>query len=309
MPECADDCRHFGSSEQSDTLLYFSRFTIGFEMSTDLWFTETSHDIRASWRVRNVLYHKASRFQDILVVDTVRFGKMLVLGGCVMTTERDEFVYHEMLTHPAMLAHPAPRSICVVGGGDGGTVREVLRHSTVEHVVLAEIDDEVIEVCREFFPALADKLRDPRVELAIGDGAQYLKDHPGAFDVILSDSTDPIGPGVVLFEDDYFQSAKNALRDGGVFVTQCEGMWIDVQTARSVTERLKRFFKTVLPYVASIPTYPSGTWGFVFAADGIDPRAQVDSKRQQEIVSTSRYYTAAHQAGAFAIPAFFHKQD
>jgi spermidine synthase len=212
-----------------------------------------------------------------------------------------------MLVHPAMLAHPNPRAVCVVGGGDGGTVREVLKHSTVERVVLAEIDEDVITVSKQFLPSISKALDDSRVELAIGDGAQYLKDHPGEFDVILSDSTDPVGPGVVLFEDPYFVAAKKALRGDGLFTTQCESLWIHADTARDVVKRLGRQFGTVLPYVSSIPTYPTGTWGFVIASDKIDPRTSFDAARQQEIAKTTRYYTPAHQSGAFAVPAFFYK--
>ncbi len=273
----------------------------------ETWFKETFGDIQAGWRITGVLYHKRSQFQDVAIVQTVQFGRMLVLEGAVMTTEVDEVGYHEMLVHPAMLAHPKPRAVCVVGGGDGGTVREVLKHSTVERVVLAEIDEDVITVSKKYLPSISKALDDPRVELAIGDGAQYLKDHPGEFDVILSDSTDPVGPGVVLFEDPYFVAAKKALRGDGIFTTQCESLWIHADTARDVVKRLGRQFGTVLPYVSSIPTYPTGTWGFVIASDKIDPRTSFDAARQAEIAKTTRYYTPAHQSGAFAVPAFFYK--
>jgi spermidine synthase len=274
----------------------------------NLWFTETFGDVRAGWRVRGVLYRQRSRFQDVAVIDTVPFGRMLVLDGCVMTTEKDECAYHEMLVHPGLLAHPAPRQVCVVGGGDGGTVREVLKHGTVERVVLAEIDEDVIRVSRQHLPSLASALDDPRVQIEIGDGAQYLADHPGSFDAVLSDSTDPVGPGVALFEDSYFLSAKKSLRDGGLFVTQCKSVWLDAPAVRSVTGRLGGMFGTVVPYVSAVPTYPSGFWSFVFASDRLDPRRDFDSSRQAQIVATTRYYTAAHQSAAFAVPAFFSKQ-
>jgi spermidine synthase len=211
-----------------------------------------------------------------------------------------------MLVHPALLSHPNPKQVCVVGGGDGGTVREVLKHRSVERVVLAEIDEDVITVCKEFMPSIAGKLDDPRVEIRIGDGAQYLYDNKGAFDVILSDSTDPVGPGVVLFEDPYFKGAKEALRPGGAFVTQCKSLWTDASTARDAEARLKKFFKQVLPYISTIPTYPTGSWSFLYASnDDRDPRRDVDNARQAEIARSTRYYTPAHQAGAFAVPAFY----
>ncbi|MBI5368328.1 MAG: polyamine aminopropyltransferase [Planctomycetes bacterium] len=271
----------------------------------DLWFTETFGDVQAGWRIKQVLYQQRSRYQDVVVLDTVPFGRMLVLDGCVMTTERDEFAYHEMLVHPGLLAHPRPRAVCIVGGGDGGTVREVLKHATVERVVLAEIDEEVIAVSRKYLPSLASGLSDPRVEICVGDGAQYLREHEGDFDVVLSDSTDPIGPGVVLFGDDYFASAKRALRGTGLFVTQCKSLWVNVQMTRDVEARLAKHFRRVLPYVSMIPTYPTGSWSFHVASDGLDPRAPVDRARQEQIAGTTRYYTAAHQSGAFAVPAFY----
>jgi spermidine synthase len=278
-------------------------------MSMELWFTETLGAVRGAWEVKEVLYHKPSKYQDVLVLDTVHFGRMLVLDGAVMTTEGDEFVYHEMLTHPGLLAHPNPKSVCVVGGGDGGTIREVLRHPSVDRAVLAEIDDDVISVCREYFPKLAGMLSDPRVDIQVGDGAKYLSDHAGEFDAVISDSTDPVGPGVVLFEDPYFRSAKRALREGGFFVTQCKSVWLDPRVVRDVETRFSALFRHVGVYGATIPTYPSGSWTFVIASDAVDPRKSVDGGRQTEICKSTRYYTPAHQTAAFAMPAFITRPD
>ena len=271
----------------------------------ELWFSETFGDIRAAWRVKEVLYRGRSKYQDILILETVPFGRMLVLDGCVMTTERDECAYHEMLVHPGLLAHPKPEQVCVVGGGDGGTVREVLKHPTVKRVVLAEIDEEVISVSRRYLPSLTSALGDVRVEIVVGDGAQYLADHPRSFDVVLSDSTDPVGPGAVLFGDAYFLSARNALREGGVFVTQCKSLWTDAASVRDSAARLSRHFSTVLPYMAAIPTYPTGSWSFLIATQGLDARRTQAADRQALICGTTRYYTPAHQSGAFAVPAFY----
>ena len=271
----------------------------------ELWFSETFGDIRTAWRVKDVLYHARSKYQDILILDTVPFGRMLVLDGCVMTTERDECAYHEMLVHPALLAHARPQEVCVVGGGDGGTVREVLKHPTVKRVVLAEIDEEVIAVSRQYLPSLASALGDPRLEIVVGDGARYLADHPREFDVVLSDSTDPVGPGAALFGDAYFQSARSALREGGVFVTQCKSLWADADSVRDSAARLSRYFSTVLPYVAAVPTYPTGSWSFLLATEGVDARCTAAADRQALICETTRYYTPAHQSAAFAVPAFY----
>jgi spermidine synthase len=273
----------------------------------ELWFSETFGDIRAAWRVKQVLYRARSQYQDILIIDTEQFGRMLVLDGCVMTTERDECAYHEMLVHPGLLAHPHPERVCVVGGGDGGTVREVLKHSTVSRVVLAEIDEDVITVSRKYLPSLAAGLDDPRVEIVVGDGAKYLADHPQLFDAVFSDSTDPVGPGAMLFGDDYFRSAKDALRDGGIFVTQCKSLWVDADSVRESAVRLSRHFSFVVPYLSTIPTYPTGSWSFLFASQGLNPRAAASAERQSVIAKTARYYTPDHQTAAFAVPAFYWK--
>jgi spermidine synthase len=195
-----------------------------------------------------------------------------------------------------------------VGGGDGGTIREILKHQCVERAVLAEIDGEVIRVCEEYFPGLAGCLRqDPRVELAVGDGFKYLAEHADSFDIILSDSTDPIGPGAALFDDEYFALAKQALRTGGVFVTQCKSLWTDVETAWEIERRLQRQFKHVGAFGATIPTYPTGSWSFMFGSDEIELRNVADPNRQREISASCRYYTPEHQTAAFALPAFFRR--
>lgn len=271
----------------------------------DLWFSETHEtDLRMSVRIKQVLYHRKSQYQDVLVLDTLRFGRMLVLDGCVMTTERDEFVYHELISHPALLTVNNPQSVCVVGGGDGGTVREVLKHPTVERVVLAEIDQDVIDVCKEFFPGHTSGLTDPRVDIQVGDGFEYLKQHPGEFDVILSDSTDPIGPGVVLFSSKYFDLAKSAMKQGGCFVTQAEGMWCRSHSAVSVRNELLNHFKSCEWYGAPIPTYPGGFWSFLIASDAVDFRKIADKSRQKLIEQSSKFYSSALHSGLFSMPRF-----
>jgi spermidine synthase len=271
----------------------------------DLWFSETHEgDVRLSWRTKEVLYHRHSRFQDIAVIDTHAFGKMLIIDGCVMTTERDEFVYHELITHPALLAIESPRAVCVVGGGDGGTVREVLKHPSVERVVLAEIDEAVIEVSRRFLPGHTSGLDDPRVEIRIGDGFDYLQKHPGEFDAVLSDSTDPVGPGVVLFEDKYFSLAKSALRPDGCFVTQAGGFWSRSLDISDVRQSLQQHFARIDWYGGPIPTYPGGLWCFLMASDTVDPRRIAEIGRQAAICKTTRYYHPDMTPGLFAVPRF-----
>ncbi|MCC6477372.1 polyamine aminopropyltransferase [bacterium] len=274
----------------------------------ELWLSETFGPIRQGWKAGKLLYQGRSAYQDIVVVETERFGKMLLLDGCVMTTEHDEFVYHEMLTHPAMVSHEKPKSVCVVGGGDGGTVREVLRHRDVERCVLAEIDGEVIEVCRKFFPAHTSMLDDPRVEIEVGDGFDYLQKHASQFDVILSDSTDPVGPGEVLFTDNYFRLAKEALRAGGIFVTQAHSPWAPDSKLALIRNKIRDHFALAMWYGAAIPTYPYGWWSFFFASDRVHPLSSVNLERQQHLVDSSHYYTAGIHDAAFATPAFLSRE-
>ncbi|MCB9366151.1 MAG: polyamine aminopropyltransferase [Calditrichaeota bacterium] len=274
----------------------------------ELWLTETYGPIRGGWKAGRVLYSKQSKYQLVEVVETERWGKTLVLDGCMMTTERDEFVYHEMLSHPALVTHSSPKSVCVVGGGDGGTVREVLRHPGIERVVLAEIDGDVIDVSREFFPEHTSMLNDPRVDIQVGDGFAYLQSHPGEFDVILSDSTDPVGPGEVLFTQKYFDLAKRALRENGVFVTQAHSPWDQDSRLGHIRKVMKEFFAQVHWYGAPIPTYPYGWWSFFFASDRVHPLESAQMNRQQEITQHSKYYTPAIHDAAFAVPAFLARE-
>jgi len=274
----------------------------------ELWLTETYGPIRGGWKAGGVLYSKQSKYQLVEIVETERWGKTLVLDGCMMTTEKDEFVYHEMLTHPAMVSHPAPKSVCVVGGGDGGTVREVLRHPSVERVVLAEIDGDVIDVCRKYFPDHTSKLDDPRVDIQVGDGFEYLKNHQGEFDIILSDSTDPIGPGEVLFTQEYFALTKRALCEGGVLVTQSHSPWDPDSRLRNIRDVLLHNFSQAHWYGAVIPTYPYGWWSFFFASDKVHPLESARIERMQEITQNSKYYTPAVHEAAFAVPAFLARE-
>ncbi|NDY43235.1 polyamine aminopropyltransferase [Dissulfurirhabdus thermomarina] len=273
----------------------------------ELWYTERHlPDAGLTLRVRETLYTGRSAFQSIEVLDTPAFGRMLLLDGLVMLTERDEFVYHEMIAHPALFTHPAPRDVLVVGGGDGGTVREVLKHGGVRRVVLCEIDEMVVEVARRFFPEVASGLSgDPRVEIAFEDGARYVEAHPGAFDVILVDSTDPVGPAEALFAEAFFRGCRGALREGGLLAAQCESPYYHLDVIRRVRSGLAAAgFPVVRFYTGGIPTYPSGTWCWVMASLGPDPVRDFDAARAAAAGLATRYYSPGLHAGAFALPRF-----
>ncbi len=275
--------------------------------SLDTWFSETYGDTRLGWRIHSVKDVAQSKFQSIAVVETVPFGKMLVIDGCVMTTEKDEFVYHEMLVHPILLAHSRPERVCVIGGGDGGTIREVLLHPEVKTVALVELDEVVVKICREHFKSHTQSLDDPRVAISFADGFEFLKSQKEQFDVILSDSIDPVGPGESLFSDDYFQRVKDAMGRDGIFATQAGPYWNSLDILQRCYSKLRKHFRIVRWYSAPIPTYPTGSWSFFAASDTVDPLSVVNIDRQTHIVSLCQYYTKEHQSSAFVMPAFVKK--
>lgn len=227
---------------------------------------------------------------------------MLVLDGCVMTTIRDEFVYHEMIAHVALSAHPNPQKVLVVGGGDGGVMREIIKHATVQKAVLAEIDGRVIEVAKQFLPEIAVALTDPRVDVQVIDGIAHVKEHKEEYDVIIVDSTDPIGPAVGLFAKEFYQSIYEALKPDGIFVAQSESPFMHSELIQRVQNDVSDLFPITKLYVASIPTYPSGLWSFTIGSKRYDPAQIADEKRADGL--STRYYTKALHQAAFVLPAF-----
>ena len=269
-------------------------------MEVDLRFVENhSKDVGLVFKVRKVLYHSKSRYQDILVFESEGVGRVLVLDGCVMTTSVDEFIYHEMLAHVPLFSHPNPENVLVVGGGDGGTLREVFKHHRVKRGVLVEIDDQVVEVAKRFFPELACSFDDPRCSLEFCDGVEYLKNVKEKFQVILVDSTDPVGPAENLFSLEFFQSVYNALSEDGIFVTQCETPFYFRDFIKDVISHLKSIFPKVALYTAYVPFYPSGMWCFAAASKGPDPREPIFDGSLD-----TRYYNREVHRASFALPNF-----
>lgn len=269
-------------------------------LTPSLWWSEQqSPDMRLGLRCHRVIELRRSAYQTIAVYETAQYGRMLALDDVVMTTEADEFVYHEMLTHPALTLCAHPRRVLIVGGGDGGCVREVCRHPEVERVVLAELDGDVVDVCRAHLPGLASALSDPRVEVRLGDGAAYLAAAtPDAFDVILVDSPDPVGPAQGLFAAEFYRHASRALAPGGVLAAQTESPFLQRELIRRVQAGLKAVFPSVGLYWAVIPTYPSGMWTFSMAIQGPWPAAP------RPVAFTGRYWCPEVQAAAFTLPPF-----
>jgi spermidine synthase len=258
--------------------------------------------IQYTYEVEDILYTGKSKFQEIMVIQNPHFGKMLILDGVVQITERDEFFYHEMLTHVVLHAHPAPKRVIVIGGGDGGAVREVLKHKTIEKVYFIEIDEEVINVSKKFFPAIACDVDNPKVEIKCMDGAEFVKGRTGDIDAVIVDSTDIVGFATSLFTKEFFNSIKNCLSDNGFYVTLSESLHFHKDIVIEVQETMKTVFPLVDLYTAPIATYAGNWWTFSVASKGPSPR---EIKRNFEI--KTKYYSDEIHKQAFLPKGMYEK--
>ncbi|OYD08194.1 polyamine aminopropyltransferase [Paludifilum halophilum] len=268
----------------------------------ELWYTEKqTPDFGMTCKINRTLHHEQTEYQTLDVIETGQFGRMLVLDGMVMTTDRDEFVYHEMLTHVGMVTHPHPKRVLVIGGGDGGVIREVLKHPAVEEATLCEIDRRVVEVSQEYFPGIAGALSDSRVNLCFEDGVQHIEAHSDTYDVILVDSTEPIGPAAGLFQESFYRGIYRSLRRDGVMVAQTESPWFNRDLIARVYRDISGLFPVTRFYTASIPTYPSGLWSFTLGSKERDPLA-VDPT--ETAPPETKYYHPSMHPSLFQLPRF-----
>lgn len=277
-------------------------------MTGEIWYSE-KHENKAgiTLKVTKTLYSGESEFQKIDVLETEAYGKMLLLDGLVMTTEQDEFFYHEMISHVPMISHPNPEKALVIGGGDGGTVREILKHPSIKEVVLCEVDGMVIDVSRKYFPSIAGMVDDPKVKITVQDGIKYIKEQNKNFDVILIDSTDPLGPGVGLFTEEFYTNVKTALRENGIMVAQTESPIACQKDFKLINNLLKKVFRVVKPYFAPVPTYPGAYWSWTFCSENIIPSIKGDKILINQIEKTAKYYNTEIHNSAFAVPNFVKK--
>ncbi|AQS87795.1 spermidine synthase [Neoasaia chiangmaiensis NBRC 101099] len=279
---------------------------------SDSWINETLYpDWGQRFRVKRELARVRSDFQDIVVFESESHGGVLVLDGAVQITERDEFVYQEMLTHVPLLAHPDARRVLIIGAGDGGVLRRVLQHDTVEKAVMVEIDGAVIELSKKHLPGIAgDAWNDPRADVIVGDGIDYVaKADDGAFDVIIVDSTDPIGVGEVLFTDAFYRDCARILSKEGLIVNQCGVPFMQADELRETSLRRAKFFPHVSAYVAAVPTYVGGFMTLGVAAKGEAPSRQTTEQiraraEKAGILGTTRYWTPEIHTGAFNLPPY-----
>lgn len=281
-------------------------------MATDSWLNETLYP---GWgqrfRVTRELARVQSDFQDIVIFESESHGRVLVLDGAIQITEGDEFVYQEMLTHVPLLAHGNAKRVLIIGAGDGGVLRRVLEHSTVEKAVMCEIDGEVVRLSKEFLPKIAgDAWTNPRGEVIIGDGIDYVRRAPDAsFDVIIVDSTDPIGVGEVLFTDEFYQNSARILTEGGLIVNQCGVPFMQADELRETSLRRRQFFPHVGAYIAAVPTYVGGfmTLGWAAKQPGIASVDVSTIRARAEaagILGNTRYWTPEVHHASFQLPPY-----
>ncbi len=272
----------------------------------DLWFTEYyTKNARFSIKVDKHIVSVESEYQRIDVFDSYLFGRVLVLDGYLMLTEKDEFIYHEMMTHIPMAVNPKIRDVLVIGAGDGGVVRELTKYDSIERIDMAEIDKMVVDICKEYLPLTACKLDDERVKIYYEDGLKFVRGKENAYDLIIVDSTDPFGPGEDLFTKEFYGNCYKALKDSGILVNQHESPYYpnDALAAKRTHQRINSVFPVAKVYQAHIPTYPSGHWLFGFASKGLDPITDLDPDWNSLSIKT-RYYNMDLHKGCFALPNY-----
>jgi spermidine synthase len=282
---------------------------------TDTWLNETLYpDWGQRFKFTRQLARVKSPFQDIAIFETESHGRMLTLDGIVQITERDEFVYQEMLTHVPLLAHGDAKNVLIIGAGDGGVLKHVLMHKNVKHAFMAEIDGEVIRLSKEFLPEIGGNAwTDPRAEVFVGDGIDYVKKaKDGTYDVIIVDSTDPIGVGEVLFTDDFYENAARILSPHGVIVNQCGVPFMQADELHETSIRRQKFFPHVTAYVAAVPTYVGGYMTLGWAGKGADlttiPAAEIERRAEAAgITGKSQYWTPQIHEASFWLPPYIAK--
>ncbi|MDR1481971.1 MAG: polyamine aminopropyltransferase [Synergistaceae bacterium] len=273
----------------------------------ELWYTEEhTPTVRFSIKVESQLVNVRSQFQHICVFESEEFGRFLTLDGLMMLTERDEFIYHEMIVHVPMAVNPSARRVLIIGGGDGGTVRELVRYQGIERIDMVDIDEMVVNICREHLPSTSCQLGDHRVHLHFEDGLRFVRGFENAYDLIIVDSTDPFGPGEGLFTREFYGNCFKALSPDGILVNQHENPYYE-SYSHAMTRahrRIREIFPIHRVYQAHIPTYPSGHWLFGFASKRRDPLSDLDSTAWSNLKLTTRYYNLNLHTGAFMLPNY-----
>ncbi|AQS07266.1 polyamine aminopropyltransferase [Clostridium beijerinckii] len=273
----------------------------------ELWYTEQhTENVRFSIKVEKEIHTEKTEFQRIDVLEAKEFGRFFTLDGLMMVTEKDEFIYHDMIVHVPMATNPNIKNVLVIGAGDGGTIRELTRYSTVEKIDMVEIDKRVVDICREYFPLTSCKLDDKRVNVFYEDGLKFIRDKEDEYDLIIVDSTDPFGPGEGLFTKEFYGNCYKALREDGILVNQHESPYYDNDAAamKEAHEKITKFFPIIRVYQAHIPTYPSGHWLFGFASKKYHPIKDFNAEAWNKLGIKTKYYNTDLHVGCFALPTY-----
>ncbi len=273
----------------------------------DLWYSEYHTDnVRFSIKVKEQLYSAQSEYQKIAVFDSHEFGKFLTLDGVMMFTEKDEFIYHEMITHVAMAVNPDIKNILVIGAGDGGVLRELSKYKNIESIEVAEIDEQVVKVCKKYLPQTACGFKDKRVNIHYEDGLKFIRKKKNEYDLIIVDSTDPSGPGEVLFTKEFYGNCYKALKEDGIMINQHESPFYeaDAKSMKEAHKRINSVFDLSKLYQLHIPTYPSGHWLFGFSSKGAHPIKDLKASKWNKLKIKTNYYNTNLHMGAFYLPSY-----
>lgn len=276
----------------------------------ELWYTEKHTDtVNFSIKVDKHIYSETSPFQKIDFFESDEFGTFFTLDGLMMVNEKDEFVYHDMITHIPMATNPDIKKVLVIGGGDGGTVRELTRYKNIEQIDMVEIDEMVVRACQKYLPITAEKLEDSRVNLYFEDGLKFIEGKVDEYDLILVDSTDPIGPGEGLFSEAFYKDCFNALTENGILINQHESPYYPnyAKEMKRSHSKLEKIFPISKVYQFHMPTYPSGHWLFGFASKKLDPIKDIKKEAWLSLGLETKYYNTDLHVGCFALPTFVNK--
>ena len=275
------------------------------------WYPETLHgSFQQRFQITEIIYKSKTEYQDLVIFETPFFGRVLALDNVIQTTERDEAAYHEMITHVPILAHGSVEDVLIIGGGDGGALRDVLKHSAIKKVTMVEIDRNVVELCQKFLPSISDgAFGDPRSELIIADGLSFVKETDQRFDLIIVDSTDPIGPSLPLFSDEFYSDCRKVLRPDGIFICQSGVSFVQKDEAQKTHKRLKDIYEDAALYLTVVPTYAFGFMTLGWGARSTTARSTdintVCSRFNAANIDT-HYYTPEIHIACFSLPAYMH---
>ncbi len=268
----------------------------------DIWFYENhtpGYEVR--WKITDILHNEKSDYQQISIMETVEFGRVMILDGALQVSDKDEYIYHEMIAHVPLNTHPAPEKILIIGGGDGGTLREVLKHQQVKSVDLIEIDRRVVELSKEYFPSMAGSFADPRANVQYADGVKYLEECSKQYDVIIIDSSDPVGPAIQLFSREFYKNTYKALNSSGILAVQSESPIFYPQVFADTVRNIRTVYDNAFVYLTTVPTYVSGPWSFTIGSKKYDPSILSSDRRQ---INGLKYYNDKVHQSAFALPQY-----